>query len=51
VVNPWQRKPSHTSPATSVIISPTPARKIFGGPYGAISSGLGEKNGVMSVCL
>ena len=30
VVKPWHRKPSATSPATSVISSPTPARKIFG---------------------
>ncbi len=32
VVKPWQRKPSHTSPATSVISSPTPASMIFALP-------------------
>ena len=46
VVKPWQKKPSHTSPATSVMSGPTPARKIRGWPYGC---GPGLKNGVISV--
>ena len=46
-MKPWQMKPSHTSPATSVISSPTPARNTFGGPYWF---GPGSKNGVISVC-
>jgi hypothetical protein len=50
-VNPWHRKPSHTSPATSVIFSPTPARKIFGTPNPARSALSGVKNGVISVCV
>ena len=40
--------PSATSPATSVIRSPTAASHTFGGPYGL---GPGLKNGVMSVCV
>jgi hypothetical protein len=51
VVKPWQRKPSHTSPATSVISSPTPARKILGTPNPARSARSGVKNGVISVCV
>ena len=39
--------PSATSPATSVISSPTAARNTFGAPYGL---GGGAKNGVISVC-
>ena len=46
VVKPCSRIPSATSPATSVIRSPTAARKTFGVPYGL---GPGLKNGVMSV--
>ena len=49
VVKPWHRKPSHTSPATSVISSPTPARKIFGTPKPSRSARSGVKNGVISV--
>jgi hypothetical protein len=48
VVKPWQRKPSATSPAASVMSSPTPARKIFGVPYWF---GPGLKNGVINVCV
>ena len=40
MVKPWQKNPSHTSPATSVIRSPTPARKIFGTPMSASSRGV-----------
>ncbi len=32
VVKPWTNMPSQTSPATSVIFSPTAARKTRGGP-------------------
>ncbi len=46
MVKGWTRKPSHTSPATSVMCWPTPARNTFGGPNGL---GPGEKNGVISV--
>ena len=48
VVKPWMRMPSATSPATSVIFSPTAASNTFGGPYGF---GPGLKNGVISVCV
>ena len=48
VVKPWQRNPSQTSPATSVIFSPTPARKMRALPCGF---GPGLKNGVISVCV
>ncbi|CAB4814086.1 unannotated protein [freshwater metagenome] len=51
VVKPWQMKPSHTSPATSVINSPTPARKIFGTPYALMSEAAGAKKGVINVCV
>ena len=47
VLNGWMRNPSATSPATSVIIGPTPASRMRGGPWGF---GPGSKNGVMSVC-
>ena len=47
VVKPWMMMPSATSPATSVICSPTAARNTFGVPYGF---GPGAKNGVISVC-
>ena len=40
-------KPSQTSPATSVIISPTPARKTLGTPNPSTSARSGVKNGVM----
>ncbi len=46
VVKPCSRIPSATSPATSVMRSPTAARNTFGVPYGL---GPGLKNGVMSV--
>ena len=46
VVKPWKKNPSHTSPATSVMSGPTPARYTGGGPH---SWAGGEKNGVMSV--
>ncbi len=46
VVKPWQKNPSHTSPATSVISGPTPARNTRGMPY---SWGPGSKNGVIRV--
>ena len=48
VVKPWQMKPSHTSPATSVISGPTPARNIFGGPNPRVRA-VGENNGVIRV--
>jgi hypothetical protein len=51
VVKPWQRNPSHTSPATSVIIPPTPARKMRGTPNPSRSLAGGVKNGVISVCV
>ena len=51
VVKPWHRKPSQTSPATSVISSPTPARKILGTPNPSRSPLSGVKNGVISVCV
>ena len=51
VVKPWQMKPSQTSPATSVISSPTPARKIFGTPKSPRSVAGGAKKGVIKVCL
>ena len=43
VVKPWQRKPSPTSPATSVISSPTPARKIFGVGRAGCGPGVEER--------
>ena len=46
VVKPWTNIPSHTSPATSVIFSPTAARKTRGVPKPV---GPGLKNGVISV--
>ena len=48
VVNAWKKNPSHTSPATSVMSLPTPARNTGGGPH---SWAGGEKNGVISVCV
>ncbi len=48
MVNAWQMNPSHASPATSVMRSPTPARNTLGVPCGF---GPGLKNGVMSVCV
>ena len=48
VENGWIMKPSATSPATSVIRGPTPAKKMRGKPYGL---GPGLKNGVINVCV
>ena len=39
--------PSATSPASALILAPTPASSTGGGPYGL---GPGLKNGVISVC-
>ena len=47
-MNAWKKNPSHTSPATSVMSFPTPARNTGGGPH---SWGGGEKKGVISVCV
>ena len=49
MVKGWQMNPSATSPATSVIAGPTPARKMRGTPAPSTSARLGEKNGVISV--
>ena len=45
---PWTKKPSPTSPATSVMSSPTAASRILGLPYGF---GPGLKKGVIKVCV
>ena len=45
-----KRLPHNASPATSVISSPTPARKILGSPKSPRSAADGVKNGVISVC-
>ena len=51
MVKGWQMNPSATSPATSVIAGPTPARKMRGTPTASTSLPVGEKNGVISVCV
>ena len=42
MVKPWQMKPSPTSPATSVISGPTPARKMRGVPV-RVRAGVEER--------
>ncbi len=48
-MNPWQRNPSPTSPATSIILGPTPARNTRGGPEG-LGPGL-KKGGIERVAV